>query len=79
MRFGYIILKSPECIGYGTNRAKEEQRMDKYECTICGYVYDPVEGDPDSGIPRGTPFEKLPDDFVCPECGVPKDMFERIN
>lgn len=50
--------------------------MQKYECTVCGYVYDPEVGDPDSGIPAGTPFEDLPDDWVCPDCGVEKDWFE---
>ena len=52
--------------------------MDKYRCTVCGYIYDPAQGDAAGGIPAGTPFEKLPDDWVCPECGVGKDMFEKI-
>ena len=49
--------------------------MDKYVCTICGYVYDPSEGE--EGIPPGTPFEDLPDDWVCPLCGAGKDQFEK--
>lgn len=49
--------------------------MKKYVCTVCGYVYD-RGGDPDAGIAPGTAFEDLPDDFVCPVCGVGKDMFE---
>lgn len=52
--------------------------MDKYRCTVCGYIYDPKIGDPDNGIPSGTRFEDLPQDWVCPECGVGKDMFEKI-
>ncbi|MEA3476528.1 MAG: rubredoxin [Candidatus Cloacimonadota bacterium] len=48
----------------------------KYVCTVCGYVYDPEVGDPDSGIKPGTAFEDIPDDWVCPICGVGKDMFE---
>ncbi|HOO57444.1 MAG TPA: rubredoxin [bacterium] len=52
--------------------------MDKYECQACGYVYDPEKGDPDNGIPAGTSFEALPDDWTCPMCGVGKDMFEKI-
>ena len=48
----------------------------KYVCTVCGYVYDPEAGDPDSGIAPGTPFEEIPDDWACPVCGVGKDMFE---
>ena len=50
--------------------------MGKYVCTICGYVYDPALGDPDSGIAAGTAFEDLPDDWVCPVCGADKDQFE---
>ena len=55
---------------------KEEKTMKKYVCTVCGYVYDPEVGDPDSGIKQGTAFEDIPDDWVCPVCGVGKDMFE---
>ena len=51
--------------------------MEKWICTVCGYVYDPSIGDPTSGIDPGTAFEELPDDWVCPECGAPKDMFEK--
>lgn len=51
--------------------------MEKWICTVCGYVYDPEKGDPDNGVAPGTPFEDLPDDWVCPECGVGKDMFEK--
>ena len=50
--------------------------MKKYICTVCDYVYDPVQGDPDAGIEPGTAFEDLPDDWVCPLCGVGKDEFE---
>ena len=51
---------------------------DKYECTVCGYVYDPAEGDQDNGIEPGIAFEDLPDDWVCPVCGVEKDSFEKM-
>ena len=47
----------------------------KYVCDICGYVYDPEIGDPDNGIEAGTAFEALPEDWVCPLCGVGKDDF----
>jgi rubredoxin len=53
--------------------------MDKWECLVCGYVYDPAEGDPDSGVEPGTPFEALPDDWICPDCGAGKDMFEKVD
>lgn len=49
----------------------------KYVCSVCGWVYDEEVGDPDNGIPAGTKFEDLPADFVCPMCGVGKDMFEQ--
>lgn len=51
--------------------------MEKYRCTVCGYVYDPEKGDPDSGIKPGTPFEELPEDWVCPICGANKEQFEK--
>jgi len=50
--------------------------MDKYVCTVCGYVYDPQQGDPDNGIDPGTKFEDVPDDWECPVCGASKDDFE---
>jgi rubredoxin len=53
--------------------------MKKYQCTVCGFVYDPVEGDPDSGIAPGTPFEDIPDDWSCPVCGVTKSEFEPVE
>ncbi|MDI6851103.1 MAG: rubredoxin [bacterium] len=53
--------------------------MKKYRCTICGYVYDPAVGDPDGGIAPGTPFEQIPDDWVCPICGASKEDFEPIE
>jgi rubredoxin len=51
--------------------------MDKYVCNVCGYVYDPAEGDPDNGVKAGTAFENLPDDWVCPICGASKDEFSK--
>jgi len=62
---------------YVEKKKEEAPRMDKYECTVCGYVYDPELGDPDGGIKPGTPFEKLPDDWNCPVCGASKDQFEK--
>ncbi len=53
--------------------------MDKWRCTVCGYVYDPEKGDSVEGIPPGTAFEDLPDEWVCPMCGVGKEMFEKIS
>jgi len=51
--------------------------MERWKCIVCGYVYDPAEGDPEGGIAPGTSFEEIPDSWVCPECGVGKDMFEK--
>lgn len=51
--------------------------MDKYVCVVCGYVYDPAEGDPDNSIEPGTSFEDIPDDWTCPVCGATKDQFEK--
>ncbi len=50
--------------------------MQKYVCKVCGYVYDPAVGDPDNNINPGTSFESIPDSWVCPVCGAPKDQFE---
>lgn len=50
--------------------------MKRYVCTICGYVYDEETGDPDQGLAPGTKWEDLPEDFVCPICGVGKEGFE---
>lgn len=53
--------------------------MDKYECTVCGYVYDPAQGDADSGVAPGTAFEALPGDWVCPVCGAGKEDFKKVE
>ncbi len=50
--------------------------MEKYVCEVCGYVYDPQEGDPENGIDPGTAFKDLPDDWACPPCGASKGDFE---
>jgi rubredoxin len=51
--------------------------MESYICTICGYVYDSAQGDPDSGVAPGTSFADIPDDWVCPVCGADKSQFEK--
>ena len=53
--------------------------MEKWQCTVCGYVYDPEEGDQEYGVNPGTPFEDVPDDWLCPDCGAPKDQFEKMT
>lgn len=52
--------------------------MDKYKCTVCGYIYDPAKGDPDRGYPPGTAFTALPPTWTCPECGASKSEFEKL-
>ena len=53
--------------------------MKKYKCVLCGYIYDPEAGDYERNIPQGTPFEDLPDDWCCPECGAEKEYFEELD
>ncbi|MEA3420988.1 MAG: flavin reductase [Acidobacteriota bacterium] len=67
---------APTYISEEKSKKKEAKKMQKYVCTVCGYVYDPEVGDADSGIEPGTAFEDIPDDWVCPVCVVSKDMFE---
>ncbi|MFN3966253.1 MAG: rubredoxin [Endomicrobiia bacterium] len=59
--------------------SKGETKMKKFKCTVCGYIYEPEKGDPDNGVSPGTPFEKLPEDWVCPICGAGKDVFEEVT
>ncbi|MCK9223714.1 MAG: rubredoxin [Candidatus Muirbacterium halophilum] len=51
--------------------------MEKYVCTVCGYIYDPAVGDPDNGVTANTKWEDVPAEWVCPVCGVGKDLFEK--
>ena len=53
--------------------------MEKCECTVCGYIYDAEKGDPDNCVLPGTKFEDIPDSWVCPECGVPKENFKKLT
>ena len=65
--------------GYIEERKEKVSKMAKYKCSVCGYIYDPESGDSDGGIKPGTPFEEIPDDWVCPVCGASKDQFEKIG
>ena len=69
--FPYLYTRKPIIVSLKQNTAT----MKKYVCDVCGYEYDPAVGDPDNGIPAGTAFEDLPEDWVCPLCGVGKDQF----
>jgi rubredoxin len=56
---------------------ERRKRMDKYVCQVCGYTYDPSKGDPENGIKPGTKFGDIPGDWTCPDCGAPKERFEK--
>ncbi|MBN1367506.1 MAG: rubredoxin [Dehalococcoidales bacterium] len=60
-------------------KKEEAPKMDKYECKVCGYIYDPALGDPDGGIKPGTAFTDLPETWVCPVCGAGKEEFEKAG
>ncbi len=62
-----------------TKEDEAKDNMPKYECSVCGYVYDPAEGDPEHGIAPGTAFEDTPDDWVCPVCGAGKSEFAKVD
>lgn len=64
---------------YIEDKKEAVSKMEKYRCTVCGYIYDPEKGDPEGNIKPGTPFEKLPDSWVCPVCGASKDQFEKVE
>ncbi len=64
---------------YIKEKKEAVSKMTKYKCTVCGYIYDPALGDPDGGVKPGTPFEEIPDDWVCPVCGATKDQFEKTE
>jgi len=53
--------------------------MRKYRCTICDYIYDPQRGDPENGVEPGTPFEELPEEWVCPDCGADQEDFVPVE
>ena len=73
---GRILLRGARPVWIqSVNRFLRGVEMKKYVCGVCGYVYDPALGDPDGGIPPGTAFEDLPDDWVCPVCGAEKNEF----
>ena len=69
---GIDSIGRPAETGRHSNRRKD---MEKYVCDVCGYVYDPEVGDPDNGVEPGTAWEDVPEDWVCPLCGVGKDSF----
>lgn len=73
-----IIKNSTQEQSYILRNFRKESLMQKYECP-CGYVYDPEEGDYENGVDPGTPFQDLPDDWVCPKCGAEKEHFYPVD
>ncbi|MFL0194975.1 rubredoxin [Clostridium sp. WILCCON 0269] len=72
--------KSPQTSPtHAANKNNPVKNMPKYQCSICGYIYDPAIGDPDSGVKVGTLFENLPSNWKCPVCGVGKDKFKPLD
>ncbi len=61
-----------------TDSAPTTGEVGKYQCELCGWIYDPKIGDPEYGIAAGTAFEDIPDDWVCPVCGASKNQFKPI-
>lgn len=80
---GISPKNSPTFLGDHEEKPKEEvlapTSKQQYQCIVCGFIYDPEEGDPDSGIPPGTEFEDIPEDWMCPVCGVTKQDFKPID
>lgn len=70
--------KVPKAAESKSENVTDTIKSSKYQCSVCGYIYDPEAGDIESGIPSGTLFEDLPEDWTCPICGVSKDMFEKV-
>ena len=71
-----IVLSGPTA-DKREDYTEREKIMDSWVCTICGYVYDPVAGDPDNGVAAGTAWEDVPEDWLCPICDAPKEEFEK--
>lgn len=69
----------PDCRPALTRFATMSLDMSKYECQVCGHIYDPNLGDAASAIPPGVPFENLPEDWVCPDCGAAKSLYRKVE
>lgn len=78
MKRGKSPKAAPIYIANNDESIKTTKDMPKFQCSVCGYIYDPSVGDPDSNIPAGTLFENIPNDWICPICGVTKDNFKQI-
>ncbi|MFH0925755.1 MAG: flavin reductase [bacterium] len=79
IKHGMTSQNAPTYIPTQQNSQKEIKSMEKYKCTVCGYIYDPQNGDPENKIEPGTSFDQLPDDWTCPICGAEKSLFEKVG
>jgi rubredoxin len=68
---------APTYVSPEESKPEKEKEMSSYTCSVCGYVYNPAEGDSEGGVPAGTAFEDLPESWVCPVCGAPKTEFSK--
>jgi flavin reductase (DIM6/NTAB) family NADH-FMN oxidoreductase RutF/rubredoxin len=75
---GLSPKNAPTYIEKENKKNMGEEKMDKYVCKVCGWIYDPEKGDPDGGIKPGTKFENIPEDWTCPICGAAKSDFEKM-
>jgi rubredoxin len=75
---GFPEKRADTAIFFERHTYIRRRAMKKFECP-CGYVYDPDLGDPENGVPAGTPFEDVPEDWVCPKCGAEKEFFEELD
>lgn len=72
-----FIMEREAAPCFSAKKIQESDYMDKWICTICGYVYDPAVGDPNNGVAAGTSWDDVPDDWECPICGAPKEDFAK--
>lgn len=79
MRGGVNFLRAGGVVRKQQFNHEKYTDMDKYVCNVCDWVYDPELGDPEHGIAPGTAFEDIPDDWVCPLCGVGKEDFSKVD
>jgi rubredoxin len=75
MQSWHIVWTNPHASGISA----EESSMKQWQCIVCGFIYDEESGLPEDGIAPGTPWEDIPDDWMCPDCGVGKDDFEMVE
>jgi len=79
MGLNLLLSCSIICALISYDTCTDGDSMKKWQCMVCGYIYDEQAGLPEEGIAPGTRWEDVPDDWMCPECGVGKEDFEMIE